>query len=78
MFCLAGVSVLVGSTCAAVAVKPHGFIALSGVAQLGFTLLGLNLSFSVMITLNFFYGLALISFIGTIWSAELDRKLLSR
>lgn len=62
----AGASILIGSLCSAVTVKPHGFLALSGISQLGFTLLALNLTFSGLVIFNFFYGLSLVAFAGVI------------
>jgi len=74
---VAGASVVAGSVCAAVTVKPHGFIALSGISQLGFTLLGLNTTFLGATLFNLFYGLTLVSFIGIIRTSKLGNELLS-
>jgi len=61
-------SVVVGSVCIAAAVKPWGLIALSGISQLGFTLLALNLTSSGMVLFNFFYALTLVTLGGVIWT----------
>ena len=61
-------SVVVGSVCVAAAVKPWGFIALSGISQLGFTLLAMNLTSSGIVLFNFFYALTLVTLGGVIWA----------
>jgi len=56
VYAISALTILVGSLASAIAIKTHGFLGISGVANLGFNLTALGLSSAGLLLFNLAYG----------------------